>query len=76
MMMIIFKCRLGIGPKYISVELIPISEIIWERKFRSSDSINSYAPRQRCLVLESVGLTPKVQVCGTACWKLQEGLGM
>ena len=36
-LLLIFKCRLGYGLKYISKRLIPISEIPERRKLRSSD---------------------------------------
>ena len=38
--LLIIKCRLGYGPKYISEKLIPISEIPEKRKLRSSDPTN------------------------------------
>ena len=51
-LILIFKCRLGYGPKYISERLIPISEIPERRKLRSSDSINLYVPKSK---MSSIG---------------------
>ena len=68
-LLLIFKCRQGYGPKYISEGLIPISEITGRRQLRpSTQSICVSSPK--CLVLEIVGLTLKVRACGTACRKV------
>ena len=51
-LLLIFKCRLGYGPKYISERLIPITEIPERRKLRSLDSTNLYVPKSK---MSSIG---------------------
>ena len=51
-LLLIFKCSLGYGPKYISERLIPISEIPERRKLRFSDSTNLYIPKSK---MSSIG---------------------
>ena len=46
-LLLIFKCRLGYGPKYISERLILISEIPERRKLRSSNSTNLYVLKSK-----------------------------
>ena len=71
-LLLIFKCRLGYGPKYISERLIPISEIPERRKLRSSDSTNLYVPKSK---MSSIGKR-RFEVEGPSLWNgLPEGLG-
>ena len=51
-LLLIFKCRLGYGLKYISERLISISEIPDRRKLRSSDSTNLYVSKSK---MSSIG---------------------
>ena len=70
-LLLIFKCRLGYGPKYISERLIPISEIPERRKLRSSDSTNLYVPESK---MSSIGKR-RFEVEGPSLWNgLPEGL--
>ena len=70
-LLLIFKCRLGFGPKYISERLIPISEIPVRRKLRSSDSTNLYVPKYK---MSSIGKR-RFEVEGPGLWNgLPEGL--
>ena len=68
-LLLIFKCRLGYGPKYISERLIPISEI--PERLRSSDSTNLYVPKSK---MSSIGKR-RFEVEGPSlCNGLPEGL--
>ena len=69
-LLLVFKCRLGYGPKYISERLIYLSlkYLKGESLDLRTQPIYTYLS-QKCLVLESVGLRLKTQVCGTACQK-------
>ena len=70
-LLLIYKCRLGYGPKYISERLIPISEIPERRKLRSSDSTNLYIPKSK---MSSIGKR-RFEVEGPSLWNgLLEGL--
>ena len=70
-LLLIFKCRLGYGPKYISERLIPISEIPERRKLRSSDSTNLYVPKSK---MSSIGKR-RFEIEGPNLWNgLPEGL--
>ena len=50
--LLIFKCRLGFGPKYISEAFIPISEITRKRKLRPSNPTNLYVPKSKMSINE------------------------
>ena len=70
-LLVIFKCRLGYGPKYISERIIPISEIPERRKLRSSDSTSLYIPKSK---MSSIGKR-RFEVEGPSLWNgLPEGL--
>ena len=70
-LLLIFKCRLGYGPKYISERLIPISEMPERRKLRSSDSTNLCVPKSK---ISSIGKR-RFEVESPSLWNgLPEGL--
>ena len=70
-LLLIYKCRLGYGPKYILERLIPISEIPERRKLRSLDSTNLYVPKSK---MSSIGKR-RFEVEGPSLWNgLPEGL--
>ena len=70
-LLLIFKCRLRYGLKYISERLIPIFEIPERRKLRSSDSTNLYIPKSK---MSSIG-KPRFEVECPSLWNgLPEGL--
>ena len=63
-LLLIFKCKLGYGPKYISERLIPISEILERRKLRSSNSTNLYVLESK---ISSIGKR-RFDVKGPSLW--------
>ena len=70
-LLLIFKCRLGYGPKYIPERLIPIPEIPERRKLRSSDSTNLYVSKSKMSNIGKRGF----EVEGPSLWNgLPEGL--
>ena len=70
-LLLIFKCRLGYGTKYISKRLIPISEIPERRKLRSLNSTNLYVPKSKMSSIRK----RRFEVEGPSLWNgLPEGL--
>ena len=70
-LLLIFKCKLGYGPKYISERLIPISAIPERRKLRSSNSTNLYVLESK---MSRIGKR-RFEVEGPSLWNsLPEGL--
>ena len=63
-LLLLFQCRLGYGPKYISERLIPISEISERRKLRASNSTNLYVPKSK---MSSIGKR-RFEVEGSSLW--------
>ena len=62
--MLVFKCLNGMGPRYLSEMLIPVSSVTGRRQLRSAFRCDLVVPRTRCSTLGSRAFA----VCGPKVW--------
>lgn len=62
--MLVFKCLNGMGPRYLTELLIPVSSVDGRRQLRSAQKCDLVVPRTRCNTLGSRAFA----VCGPVVW--------